>query len=585
MTSPYDTRESLRQPRFQLTQAELESLCNRGLTDMDIAEQIGMSAATVANYRLKWSIKGDSGQRRDRSLPSLHKRLSERELRRLYHEEFLTDEKIARRLGAATGQVSSLRRKYGIRTLKRWERYRLPPLEGDLRSMFIGSMLGDASLSHKDTAVVLQESHCLEQKSYLEWKISLWGSWVVAYSPEVPNGRSRNGDQHWSCVFHTRPHGDLIPWREKFYWRGEKDRGGNTRKCTPVEVIDELTPLALAVWYMDDGTNGHWPSLCYGQHPGCREVAIEALLKMGLESTWTPAKKKGQELRRGQLVFRGHENADRFFDLVDPYMQECLSYKFERKYAKSRNYRRKTILTAEFLGDRLASGDTFKDIASATGFSPGVVSDQARRLGVTREFRGISDVQVERVLSLVESGLPNQDIMSDTGLGYSTLSRILRVHNINRRFSSPPPDLAERVAAGESVEAIAHSLDMCPKTIRRHVEEQGIEYEFVRPKRKQETIDPDRLREAVEDGLSLQEMGELFGCSWSTVQLRLRALGLRSKKKGGPPKGRKRVKIDVEAVRSRLESGEDLKTIATDLGVHLATLRRHLKRHPREATP
>lgn len=64
------------------------------------------------------------------------------ELRRLYIEEKLTDEAIVERLGqgATLKRVRSWRRRFDIETLGKSERNEVPLIEGQLRSLLIGSM-------------------------------------------------------------------------------------------------------------------------------------------------------------------------------------------------------------------------------------------------------------------------------------------------------------------------------------------------------------------------------------------------------------------------------------------------------------
>ncbi len=57
--------------------------------------------------------------------------------------------------------------------------------------------------------------------------------------------------RRYPCVqFATRTHPVFSEWHSRFY-RGR-------RKVVPSEIDRLLTPLAVAVWFMDDGAADHW---------------------------------------------------------------------------------------------------------------------------------------------------------------------------------------------------------------------------------------------------------------------------------------------------------------------------------------
>lgn len=72
--------------------------------------------------------------------------VSAEELRRLVHGEKLTDDAIASLLGGTNHRVQSWRRRYGIEAVARWARHDVPPIEGRLKSLLVGSMLGDGRI-------------------------------------------------------------------------------------------------------------------------------------------------------------------------------------------------------------------------------------------------------------------------------------------------------------------------------------------------------------------------------------------------------------------------------------------------------
>jgi hypothetical protein len=109
-------------------------------------------------------------------------------------------------------------------------------LTGEQRSVLIGSLLGDGSMRCKTNAL-LEINHALAQRAYVDWKYRVFADLVRT----PPAARDSNGDRK-AYRFVTRSLEALTPYYRAFYPSG--------RKTVPEF---ELTDLALAVWFMDDG--------------------------------------------------------------------------------------------------------------------------------------------------------------------------------------------------------------------------------------------------------------------------------------------------------------------------------------------
>jgi hypothetical protein len=99
-----------------------------------------------------------------------------------------------------------------------------------------GTLLDDGSMRCKANAL-LEINHSADQQGYVEWKYRYLAD-LVATPPRVRDG---NGGRR-ACRFVTRSLPELTPYYRRFYDAGKK-RVPNV----------ELSPLALAVWFMDDG--------------------------------------------------------------------------------------------------------------------------------------------------------------------------------------------------------------------------------------------------------------------------------------------------------------------------------------------
>jgi len=106
-------------------------------------------------------------------------------------------------------------------------------------------LLGDGHLERQKGALTarLKIEHSLSQAAYVAWKHDEWREWVST-PPRERQKRNRLGTVSTNIGFSTLSHVELERFRERFY----RDR----RKVVPEDL--ELTPLSMAVWFMDDGS-------------------------------------------------------------------------------------------------------------------------------------------------------------------------------------------------------------------------------------------------------------------------------------------------------------------------------------------
>ena len=103
-------------------------------------------------------------------------------------------------------------------------------------AILVGTLLGDGSMRCKANAL-LEINHSYRQSSYVDWKYSQLADLVAT----PPKRRMGNGGRI-AYRFVTRSLPMLTPYFHLFYGTGKKR----------VPEL-ELSALALAVWFMDDG--------------------------------------------------------------------------------------------------------------------------------------------------------------------------------------------------------------------------------------------------------------------------------------------------------------------------------------------
>ena len=184
------------------------------------------------------------------------------------------------------------------------------------KDIAIGSLLGDAYLRPSGNSFSLSFTHGEKQKAYLDWKRSEFQNFVTQ-----PGYYCNNREFHGSLptyTFGTINHPYLSELHALCYTKG--------RKTVVPEWLDQVSPLSLAVWYMDDGSiNKRYGTivLCTNSFSFDEQVLIVAFLmsRFGVNSVIEPR-------RNNQSVVRiNASQRHRFLEVVAPHIPDCMSYK------------------------------------------------------------------------------------------------------------------------------------------------------------------------------------------------------------------------------------------------------------------
>ena len=105
--------------------------------------------------------------------------------------------------------------------------------------ILLGGLMGDSALSFRQGghAARLRWGHGAKQAEYGDWKMSLFENVGVC----------RTTNAKGAVFYDFKPLAELAELRRVVYMGGGK-------KTITDEYLKALTPLALAVWFMDDGT-------------------------------------------------------------------------------------------------------------------------------------------------------------------------------------------------------------------------------------------------------------------------------------------------------------------------------------------
>lgn len=342
-------------PRGMLTSELVAELCKAGLTDHEIGVRFGYSVRYVAERRLGAGITRRSGG---------YGWLPTRQEFASWDRSGLTSVEVAESNNVRVEIVWLRRRKLGLPTAleqsqERWKAS-VPPMEGDLLSLFIGSMFGNGYLSARG---IFGEAHCVRHEAYFRWKLGYWGSWVV-------------GERYQTCKnsnlleIRTAQHPEFEEWRKRLYHKTPQP--GRTNKRFSLDLVDLVTPLSLAVWYQDAGRAGHFPCFYRKADPATMRTLCACLEKFGIKPLLIP----------NGIEVTGYRNADHFLKLIEPHIHPTMRSKLECGYRKTP--RSKQRLGKKRLSRLLDSGFTQSDLVDILGVEGDRVEQALRRHGLTQ---------------------------------------------------------------------------------------------------------------------------------------------------------------------------------------------------------
>ncbi|MBU1885280.1 hypothetical protein KKE34_01585 [Patescibacteria group bacterium] len=153
--------------------------------------------------------------------------------------------------------------------------------------------------------------HARSQKEYLFWKYSKLKSAAYPKVAKVVRNDSRTNNQTISWRFFLRQY--FRPLRKAFY--------KNQKKVIPRAIYPWISPLLIAVWYMDDG---------YLDKKTYPLLMTECFSKSDTNFLVKSLKKKFQlncfTNNKGRIRIR-KQSADRFFNLIEPHIHQKMRYK------------------------------------------------------------------------------------------------------------------------------------------------------------------------------------------------------------------------------------------------------------------
>tara|TARA_Y100000310_G_C20655200_1_gene801628 strand:- start:444 stop:1529 length:1086 start_codon:yes stop_codon:yes gene_type:complete len=185
----------------------------------------------------------------------------------------------------------------------------------ETEQVLIGSLLGDGSLQKIGRNAYFRETHSTKQREYLKWKKKHLNELKPRYNETSIFDKRTNKYYHHALLW-TTVDPLLTEYHSLMYSEGKKKIGE--------EILSKIGPLALAVWYCDDGSFGYINQngkiATYLSYENNKLIAEFLKKKFDINCT---INKDGKEYH----LYFSVEEIKKFLTLIKDYVPKCMNYK------------------------------------------------------------------------------------------------------------------------------------------------------------------------------------------------------------------------------------------------------------------
>lgn len=194
-------------------------------------------------------------------------------------------------------------------------------------SQILGHMLGDCAIKYDASSNQASLTFEWGNKAYAEFVYNALYYYVLS-PPRVQVRKNQSGNLVTTYCFQTVKHPSFAVFKDLFY---HVDK--SAIKTVPVGLITSLlTPLALAIWFMDDGgqtdyRTGHGKGIQFNTQGFTPEVVAQMVKelndKFNLDCWMRLLANKGGR----PIIVLPSKSYARFCDLVKPHMDKSMMHK------------------------------------------------------------------------------------------------------------------------------------------------------------------------------------------------------------------------------------------------------------------
>ncbi len=193
-------------------------------------------------------------------------------------------------------------------------------LTDEQRDILVGTLLGDGHLEtqNKGRTFRLKVEHSINQQDYVYWLFAKFNNLVLT-KPQVKQQQVK-GKLYQKYWFSTVSSGAMRFYGQLFYPNG--------KKVVPKFISKLVTPLSIAIWFMDDGSlklKANCARIMNTQ--GFNAQDLRRLQEMLLKKFNIATTLRNQ--REGKQLYIPSSEVDKFITLIKPFIIPSMEYKIK----------------------------------------------------------------------------------------------------------------------------------------------------------------------------------------------------------------------------------------------------------------
>lgn len=197
----------------------------------------------------------------------------------------------------------------------------------EIRSAIVGMIIGDGCISKRRgrSEAYFQMSHCEKQYEYLLWKQKFLNTITSSTIHRVK--KELNGKIFKGYHLGTKQHPFFTRFYKRFYHNGHK--------VVDEYLVKKISPLALAIIFMDNGTYRYNPNkknitfyLCTQAFDYANQLLLKKSLKIKYDLDWNI--NKANKTKSGNYNYRlrlANRHNDKFVEIIKSFIIPCMLYK------------------------------------------------------------------------------------------------------------------------------------------------------------------------------------------------------------------------------------------------------------------
>lgn len=194
------------------------------------------------------------------------------------------------------------------------------------KDCIVGSLLGDGTIckNKKNNTHYLRLCQSIKQLDYLEYKHKLLSRIITKEEPYIYTHKDHGKILGTTALYTARQLYTFIEWHKDWYI--EIEDTNKRYKTIPESYLEYLTPLGLAIWYMDDGS-------VKKSNPNYIKIATcgfnaEDLSKLQnyLKTKWD-INARLESHKSGSYLRLIRQDSIKFINIIKDYVPESMQYK------------------------------------------------------------------------------------------------------------------------------------------------------------------------------------------------------------------------------------------------------------------